>query len=119
MTHDFNRVELIGNLGKDPDLRYVGESRALARFSLATQRPARSEQQAETDWHHLVCWGDRAEFAAKYLTKGRRVFAAGRLTYQRWETADGKTVERAEIEVNELLPLDRPTAQADEDDVPF
>ena len=124
MAYDHNRAEIIGNLGRDPELQYVGEDRAVARFSVATRRAGRPGEAPGTDWHRIVCWGGRAEFAAKYLSKGRRIFVTGRLTHRSWETSDGKTVETTEIEASQLILLDRPpdvtaAEDAEPDEVPY
>ena len=82
MPFHLNRLELIGRLGNEPEVRFSAEGRAITKFSLATDRPAQSGRKPETDWHRVVCWGGLAEFAGKYLARGRLVFLAGRLTYR-------------------------------------
>jgi single-strand DNA-binding protein len=126
MPFNLNRVELIGRLGHEPELRYTADSQAVAKLSLATDRRSRPGAEPETDWHQIVCWGKLAEFAGQYLAKGRLVFVAGRLTYRSWEGKDGQQRHTTEIVASELIPLDRrpeappgdATAAAD-DDVPF
>lgn len=125
MPFNLNRVELIGRLGHDPQMRFTPEGQAITKLSLATDRPTRQEAEPDTDWHHLVCWGKLAEFAGQYLSKGRLVFVAGRLTYRSWEGKDGKKRRAAEIAVTELISLDRRpeigsiSEPADDDAVPF
>ncbi len=120
----YNRVTLIGRLGRDPDVRTSGEQ-PMARFSLATDRPGARDKQAEPDWHHVVCWGQLADFAARYLRTGRLILVSGRLSYRAWETADGKTVHAAEVVASELTALDRPpesgadVLEAAGDDLPY
>jgi single-strand DNA-binding protein len=107
MPFNLNRVELIGRLGRDPELRYTAEGHAVAKFSLATDRPVKADSPAETDWHQIICWRELAEFAGEYLTKGRPVFVAGRLTYRTWEGKDGQQRHATEIVANQLILLDR------------
>jgi single-strand DNA-binding protein len=107
MPFSLNRLELIGRLGKAPDMRFTPDGQAVTRLDLATDRPARSGAEPATDWHQVVCWGKLAEFAGQYLAKGRLVFVAGRLTYRSWEGKDGKARRAAEVVASELIPLDR------------
>ena len=126
MAFQYNRVELIGRLGHDPELRYTPDGHAVAKFNLATDRPTRAGAEAETDWHQIVAWRKLGEFAGEYLAKGRLVFVAGRLTYRTWEGKDGQRRRTAEIVATELIPLDRrpeaatpePSAEG-EGDLPF
>lgn len=134
MAQSFNRVELIGRLGGDPELHYTGDGTPVANFRLATDRPVRAGGAPQTDWHTVVCWDRRAEFAAQYLTRGRLVFVSGRLAYREYEDKAGVKRVAVEIVVGELVPLDsRPNGQnadtreaagraddvASGDDVPF
>lgn len=121
-----NRTELIGRLGRDPEMRYTPDGQALTKFSLATNRPARAGAEPETDWHQIVCWGKLAEFAGQYLDKGRLVYVAGRLTYRTWEGQDGQKRRATEIVAGEIVLLDRrPETETREDggdsddDLPF
>ncbi|CCF85440.1 single-stranded DNA-binding protein [Nitrolancea hollandica] len=107
MPFNLNRIELIGRLGRDPELHYTAEGHAVAKFSLATDRPVKADSPAETDWHQIICWRGLAEFAGEYLTKGRLVFVAGRLTYRTWEGKDGQKRHASEIVANQLILLDR------------
>lgn len=106
MTQSFNQVQLIGRLGRDPELRYLPSGQAIARFSLATDRPARAGTQPETDWHEIVCWEGQAEFAGQYLVKGRLVLVVGALLYRSWTGKDGQQRKGAEIRASRLVPLD-------------
>lgn len=134
MAQSHNRVELIGRLGGDPELHYTGDGSPVANFRLATDRPVRAGSPPQTDWHTVVCWDRRAEFATQYLVRGRLVFVAGRLAYREYEDKTGVKRVAVEIVVGELVPLDsRPTGQPadpreaekrggdkiDIDDVPF
>ena len=121
-----NRTELIGRLGRQPDMRYTAEGHCVTKFSLATNRPVRAGADPETDWHQIVCWGKLAELAGEYLDKGRLVCLAGRLAYWSWEGQDGQTRSVTEIVASELILVDRrPDAESREvsgetdDDLPF
>ena len=121
----FQVTYLLGRLGRDPEMRYTGEGQAVTSFSLVTDRPAKAGAKPETDWHHVVCWSKLGEFAGQYLTKGRLVFVAGRLTYRSWEGKDGKMRHTTEILATEVIPLDRrpeaeptePATGAEEDEI--
>lgn len=83
----FNHVVVMGNLGKDPELRQTGGGKAVCTLNVATSH--RRGEQEETEWHRIVLWEKNAENAAKYLTKGRTVLVQGRLATRSWE--DQKT----------------------------
>jgi single-strand DNA-binding protein len=107
-------------------MRYSQDGQAITRLSLATDRPGKPGEPSEPDWHSVVCFGKLAEFVNQYVTKGRLVFAAGRLTYRSWESKDGQRRRTAEVVASEVVPLDRrpeteaaATATEAEDDVPF
>ena len=126
MGFSLNRVELIGRLGREPELRYTPEGQAITKFSLATDRPTKPGAEPETDWHHVTCFGKTAEVAGQYLDKGRLIYVAGRLTYRSWEGKDGQTRHATEIIAHELILLDRrpePPREAGgegaDDDLPF
>ncbi|MCD6161793.1 MAG: single-stranded DNA-binding protein [candidate division Zixibacteria bacterium] len=87
-----NKAILIGNLGKDPELRYTPSGQAVAKFSLATTRKWRDkdgQSQEQTTWHNIVCWGRQAEIANEYLRKGRPVYIDGRIDNRSYEDKDG------------------------------
>lgn len=105
-----NRVELIGNLGRDPQVQVARNGAKVANLSLATNRrwrDADGELQEATDWHRLVVWGDRAEAAARFLRRGSLVYVEGRLSTNTWEEEGGAKRESAEIVVTDLQFLDR------------
>ncbi|MHC4605884.1 MAG: single-stranded DNA-binding protein [Planctomycetota bacterium] len=88
-----NKVLLIGNLTRDPELRYTPSGAAVCEFGLAMNRTWTSKQgekKEETCFVDIVCWGRTAEICAEYLKKGRQTFVEGRLTLDRWETQDGQ-----------------------------
>ena len=107
MGFSINRAELIGRLGRDPDMRYTPEGRVVTKFSVATDRPTKPGAEPETDWHQVVCWGPLAEFAGQYLGKGRLVYIAGRITYRSWDGKDGQKRYATEIVASEVIALDR------------
>jgi len=97
-----NKVILIGNLGRDPELRYTQGGQPVASFSLATSENwndrQSGERQERTEWHRIVVWGRTAEMCAKYLSKGRTVYIEGRLQTREWEDKDRN--KRRTTEVN-------------------
>ena len=90
-----NKVFLLGNLGRDPEVRSTSSGQPVANFSMATSRRWRDRDgqlQEQTEWHNIVCFGRQAEIAGQYLTKGKQVFVEGRLQTSSWE--DRNTGER-------------------------
>ncbi len=101
-----NRVQLIGNLGADPEIRTFDGNKKVARFSLATSdeyTDKEGKKVKQTQWHQLVAWGKLAETCEKYLNKGKEIAIEGKLTYRTWDDKEGKTHNMTEIVVNELL----------------
>ena len=96
-----NKVILIGNLGRDPEVRSTPSGQAVASFSLATNRRWRDRdgnRQEQTEWHDIVCWGRQAEVAGQYLTKGRQIYVEGRLQTRSWEDKQsGEKKYRTEV----------------------
>ena len=95
-----NKVMLIGNLGKDPEVRYTANGTAVASFSLATSERFKNkngEWEERTEWHNVTLWGRLAEIAGEYLAKGRTVFIEGRLQTRKWQDRDGKDRYTTEI----------------------
>ncbi|MFM7487380.1 MAG: single-stranded DNA-binding protein [Cytophagales bacterium] len=102
-----NSVQLIGNLGKDPEVKEFGGSKK-ASFSIATKdayKNAKGEKIEDTQWHNIVIWGKLAEVAGKYLKKGSEVCVEGKLVHRQWETDKGEKRYITEINVNDLLML--------------
>ncbi len=88
-----NKVMLIGNLGKDPELRFTPSGRAVARFSLATSEQWTDQQgqrQDRTEWHNIVVWGKQAESCGQYLSKGRQVFVEGSIRSRQYDDKEGQ-----------------------------
>jgi single stranded DNA-binding protein (ssb) len=100
-----NKVILIGNLGKDPELRYTPNGQPVASFSLATTErwnDKNSQKQEKTEWHNIVVWGKLAELANQYLKKGRSAYIEGRITTRSWDDRDGNKKYRTEIVANQI-----------------
>lgn len=99
-----NKVILIGNMGKDPELRQVGDS-SVCSFPLATSEKytdRKGIKQEKTEWHNIVCWGKTADIAARYLDKGSKVYIEGKIQTNKWEGQDGKKNYKTEIKCNSL-----------------
>ena len=103
-----NRVNLIGNLGIDPEVKELESGKKLARISLATSETYKSgdgKQVKNTEWHNLVAWGPRANFVEKYLKKGNEVAIEGKLTHRSYDDDKGNKRYVTEIVVNDILML--------------
>ena len=103
-----NRVQLIGNLGNDPEIVNLEGGGKLAKFSVATSdsyKNAQGEKVEETQWHNIVAWGKTAEIVENYLTKGKQVAVEGKLVHRSYETKEGEKRYITEIKCNELLML--------------
>jgi single-strand DNA-binding protein len=96
---------LIGNLGRDPEMRYTPGGTAVTEFSLAVNRRRREGEQEETDWFRIVCWGNLAEIADKYLTRGTKIYVDGRLQIRRYTGNDGQERTSVVVVANDLLIL--------------
>ncbi|HYS43612.1 MAG TPA: single-stranded DNA-binding protein [Geobacteraceae bacterium] len=95
-----NKVMLIGNLGKDPEVRYTAAGTAVASFSLATSEKYKNksgEWEEKTEWHNVTLWARLAEIAGEYLAKGKTVYIEGRLQTRKWQDRDGKDRYTTEI----------------------
>ncbi len=95
-----NKAILVGNVGNDPEVRYLEGGTAVARFSLATSEVYRNksgEKVTNTEWHNIVAWRHLAELAEKYIVKGRQLFIEGRITNRSWEDKDGNKRYTTEI----------------------
>lgn len=111
MARGINKVILIGNLGRDPDVRYMPSGQAAANATLATSESWKDKQtgetQEKTEWHNLVFFGRLAEIAAEYLRKGSKIYVEGRLQTRKWQDkTTGADRYSTEIVVNEMQMLD-------------
>lgn len=106
-SRSWNRVELIGNLTRDPELRYTTQGTAVATFSIATNRTyvSEGERKEEVDFHRIVAWNKLAELCSQLLKKGNRVFVSGRLQNRSWEGQDGQTRYTTEIVIEDMILL--------------
>ncbi|HZO80111.1 MAG TPA: single-stranded DNA-binding protein [Candidatus Binataceae bacterium] len=141
-----NKVILVGNLGRDPEVRYLPSGQPVANFSVATSERFKGRDgsnKESTEWHNVVVYGKQAELCSQYLRKGRQVYVEGRLTTRQWEAKDGSG-KRSRTEVvaqrvqflgggggsgagarggamdePEDFSADMPPAGPDDDDIPF
>ena len=123
-----NKVILIGNLGKDPEVRYLDNGVAVANLSLATSENYKNkdgEKVTQTEWHDIVLWRGLAEVAEKYLKKGSSVYIEGKLRTNKWVDKDENTRYKTEVLADKLTMLGRSKIQeqssesTSEDDLPF
>ena len=106
MSRSVNKITLIGNVGRDPDIQQTKSGTKVAHFSIATNRraPAGADQEERTDWHRLTLWSKQAQFAEDYIRTGDRIYVEGRLEYDSYER-DGVVIPTAEVHVNEVVLL--------------
>ena len=105
-----NKAILVGNLGKEPELRYTPSGTAVCTFSLATSerfKNKQGEQQERTEWHNIVVWAGLAEICGKYLTKGKQIYIEGRIQNRSYDDRDGNKRYISEIVANEMQMLSR------------
>ena len=136
-----NKVILIGNLGKDPEVRFTAGGKAVAKFSLATSErftDASGQTQERTEWHNIVVWGKQAESCGQYLQKGRQVYIEGRIQNRSYDDKEGNKKYITEINAQRVQFLGggggrgaesrgggmsdeppTPAASAEDDDIPF
>ena len=137
-----NKVILIGNLGRDPEVRYTQNGIAVANFTLATNEvwnDKSGERQERTEWHRIVVWGKQAEIAREHLSKGKQVYIEGSIQTRQWDDREGNKRTTTEIKAQRLMMMGRaeggesrmnaaappPDAAGDEsgpppdDDIPF
>ena len=131
-----NKVMLIGNLGADPQIKYIPDGTPVARFSIATNSRwtdrESGEKKSKTEWHRIIAWRGLAELCAEYLKKGSKVFVCGKMQTRSW-VKDGITRYITEINISEIEFLSRPKndgsneipppmeapPETDCDDIPF
>lgn len=108
MARGLNKVLIIGNVGRDPEMRYTPSGRPVTSFSVATSRSWTSgegERHEETEWFNVVAWGNLAEICKSHLSKGQQVYIEGRLQTRSWEDENGKKHFRTEVVANEMIIL--------------
>ena len=110
MARGINKVILIGNLGRDPEIRYTQDQRPIANLSIATsdrwQDRSTNEWHDRTEWHRVVCFARLAEICNEYLRKGSKVYVEGRLQTRSWEGQDGQTRYATEVVARDMQMLD-------------
>lgn len=109
MARSLNRVELIGNLTRDPELRYTPSGAAVCTIGIATNRSWNTEggeKKEETEFHRIVAWNKLAEICSQFLVKGRKVYVQGRLATRNWTGQDGQPRTTVEIVIDDMILLD-------------
>ncbi len=110
MARSLNKVTLIGNLTRDPEMRYTPQGTAVCTFSVATNRQWKTESgdtKEDAEFHRIVAWDKLAEICSQMLSKGKKVYVEGRLQTRKWEGQDGNTRYTTEIVISEMLLLDK------------
>lgn len=108
MGRGLNKVMLIGNLGRDPEMRYTPSGKPVTSFSLASSRSwvsSDGERREETEWFNVVAWGNLAEICNTHLARGQQVYIEGRLQTRSWEDNNGQRHFRTEVVANEMIIL--------------
>ena len=125
MARTINKVELLGRVGTDIEMRYTPNGTAVAQLRLATDR-RRQDGEVEADWHNVVVWDKTAEAVNQYVGKGDRIYVAGRLVQNTWEGDDGQRRHRTEVHASEVVFLDSRNggrdagdSQTADEDLPF
>lgn len=112
MAGSVNKVILIGNLGKDPEVRHLENGAVVANFSIATSETytdrTTGDRRENTDWHNIVVWRGLAEVVEKYLRKGHKVYIEGKLKTRSWQDKEGNTRYTTEVVADEMTMLSRP-----------
>ena len=111
-----NKVTLIGNLGKDPEIQTLEGEIRVAKFSLATSESYKDkagQTQTETDWHNVVAWRGLADLASKYLSKGSMIYLEGKVKTRSYSDKDGSKKYVTEIIAESFIMLDKPTDKAE------
>lgn len=114
-----NKVIIVGNLGKDPELRHTPQGNAVANFPIATSESWNDKdgsKQERTEWHRIVVWGKLAELCSKYLSKGRKAYVEGRLQTRAWDDKDGQKRYTTEIVATTVQFLDSAGADRSQQD---
>ena len=138
----FNKITIVGNLGRDPELRYTPQGTPVCSFTVATNEKRKDragEMQDVTTWFRVTLWGRQAETASQYLTKGRPIYVEGRLRVEEWTDRDGRQRYTLEVHATDMqfigggrgeegapqqprtaaAPADQPEAELSDDDIPF
>ncbi|GAB1469531.1 hypothetical protein MASR2M66_04070 [Chloroflexota bacterium] len=108
MSRGLNKIQIIGHLGKDPEMRYTPSGKPVTTFTVAVSRTwnsADGERHNETEWFNVVAWSTLAEICKQYLVKGQQVYVEGRLQTRRWDDKEGGKHTSVEIVANEMMML--------------
>ncbi|MFK7785700.1 MAG: single-stranded DNA-binding protein [Crocinitomicaceae bacterium] len=123
MAGSVNKVILIGNLGKDPEVRHLENGAVVANFPIATSETytdrTTGERRENTDWHNIVLWRGLAEIAEKYLKKGQKIYVEGKLKTRSWQDKDGNTRYTTEVVGDEMTMLSRADMNAPQSNAPY
>lgn len=106
MASSLNKVMIIGNVGRDPEMRYTPDGKAQAKFSVAVSRywmNQESERKEETEWFNIVAWDKLAETCGNYVTKGQKVYVEGRLQTRMWEGQDGQKHKSVDLVARDVV----------------
>jgi len=123
MMATLNKVMIIGNVGKEPEMRFTPSGKSVASFSVAVNN--KFGEESTTEWFNVVAWNKLAETCNQYLTKGQQVFVEGRLLTRQWDDSEGQTHYRTEVIANKVLFLGRREQQKETqeelepEDIPF
>lgn len=125
----YNSVQLIGNLGKDPEIKYLPNGDPVCNFSMATSESWKKdgEKVTKTEWHNIVAWGKLAEVCGQYLDKGKLIFVEGKIQTRSWDDKEGNKRYTTEIKIHTMKMLGgkgdsspkADTPASEPDDVPF
>lgn len=118
MARSVNKVILLGNVGRDPEIRYTSSGAPIATISLATNRSrqdANGNWTDETEWHRVIAWERQAEFIMNYVNKGRKLYVEGRLQTRKWTDKNGVERYTTEVVAREIIAVDRAQEDGDED----
>lgn len=134
MSKSLNEVKLIGNVGKDPEVKYTGSGKAVAKFSIATNESHKNNDgdwEEKVEWHNVVAWEKLAEIVGQYVKKGEKVYVSGKLTTRSWDDkTSGEKKYMTEIVAKDVILLGAkdktgdpaqplPRAPIADDDIPF
>jgi len=110
MARSLNKVQLIGNMTRDPEMKYTPAGTAVCTFGIATNRSwttETGEKKEDADFHNIVAWNKLAEICAQLLKKGRKIYVEGRLSTRSWDGPDGVKKYRTEVVISDMIILDK------------
>jgi single-strand DNA-binding protein len=117
MARSLNKAMLIGNLTRDPEMRYTPQGAAVCTFGVATNRSwttESGEKKEDAEFHNIVAWNKLAEICSQLLKKGRKVYVEGRLSTRSWQGQDGTQKQRTEVVISDMVILDKKTDNPEE-----